>query len=122
MAKKTSADEARELYEHRDDPDEWEEEAVPMRVRPSRTAVVSFRLPKNELDALERAAADAGESLSDYLRKAVALRQRGGAPAFLTVVNKSVGSTYFQTSEQVVWSGPAVVIESSETELRTVAP
>lgn len=66
---------ARELHAHRHDPDEWSEEPVPITVRQSRTAILSVRLPLDELDGLEEAAQAAGESLSDYVRKAVVVRR-----------------------------------------------
>lgn len=66
-----------EIFEHRDDPGEWSEEAVEVTVKPSRSEVVSFRLPSDELNALEDAAATSGESLSEYIRKSLALRLFG---------------------------------------------
>jgi hypothetical protein len=39
-----------------------------------------FRLPMNEYHVLEQAEAAAGESISEFVRKAVALRSRGGYP------------------------------------------
>jgi len=65
---------ARELYESRNDPDEWSEEAEEIEVKPRRSSVLSFRLPPEELDALEQAMAQTGESLSEYIRGALALR------------------------------------------------
>ena len=68
---------AEELFEHRDDPGEWSEEPADVTVKPSRSEVVSFRLPPNELDALEGAASASGESVSEYIRKSLALRLFG---------------------------------------------
>jgi hypothetical protein len=65
---------ARELYEHRNDPEEWGEEAEEIEVKPRRSSVLSFRLPPEELDALEQAMARTGESLSEYIRGALAFR------------------------------------------------
>lgn len=70
-------DPVEELHEHRDDPGEWDEEAEAIEVRPTRSEVVSFRLPADELDRVEEAAAHAGESLSEFVRKALALRLYG---------------------------------------------
>lgn len=65
---------AEELYKHRNDPGEWNEEAEEIEVKPRRSSVLSFRLPPEELDALERNMERTGETLSEYIRKALALR------------------------------------------------
>lgn len=69
-------DVVKELWESRNDPEEWSEEAVDIEVRPRRSSVVSFRLPPEEFDALERAMARTGESLSEFIRTALARRLR----------------------------------------------
>ncbi len=66
-----------EIWKHRDDPEEWGEETKDIQVRPSRSSVVSFRLPIEELDVVEEAAAQNGESVSQYIRGALALRMQG---------------------------------------------
>lgn len=68
---------AAELHAHRDAPDEWSDEAINIRVKPKRDAVVSFRLPSEEFLALQEGAQRVGESLSEFLRKAVAARLQG---------------------------------------------
>lgn len=70
-------DPVEEIMAHRDDPDEWDEQPEAIEVRPRRTDVVSFRLPTDEMEALEANASAAGETISEYLRKAVALRIYG---------------------------------------------
>lgn len=65
---------AEELYEHRNDPGEWNEEADEIEVKPRRSSVLSFRLPPDELAALERDMERTGEKLSEYIRTALALR------------------------------------------------
>lgn len=70
---------ANELWEHRNDPDEWEEQAEAIEVEPRRSSVVSFRLESEELDEVERAAASSGETLSEYIRKALRIRLHGMA-------------------------------------------
>lgn len=70
---------AKELWEHRNDPDEWEERAEAIEVEPRRSSVVSFRLESEELDEVERAAASSGETLSEYIRKALRIRLHGMA-------------------------------------------
>ncbi len=103
MRQEEGADLIKELYEHKDDPDEWSEEAVPIEVRPSRTSVVSFRLPTEEMDALEEAASAAGESLSEYVRKAVALRLHREALKGSNVII-SLGTQFHQDDEWDLWS------------------
>ncbi|MFN2490356.1 MAG: ribbon-helix-helix protein, CopG family [Actinomycetota bacterium] len=74
---RTEREMAEELYEHRHDEGEWEDEPAEVEVKPKATSVVSFRLPTEELDALEEAAERAGESVSEFVRKALALRLHG---------------------------------------------
>lgn len=74
MSEKELAD---ELYRHRHDAGEWSQDAAAIEARPGRTAVVSCRLPLNEFEDLENAADHVGESISDYVRGAIALRRRG---------------------------------------------
>jgi predicted DNA binding CopG/RHH family protein len=110
MSKKqrTAQDEARELYEHRHDEDEWEDEPEPVEVHPSRTSVLSIRLHREELDALEQAAAQKGENLSKYVRKAITYRMQGSGFRFATALNRSIGypASETQTEDKVVWSEP----------------
>lgn len=85
---KNERDLTAELRAHRDDPDEWSEEAVAIEVRPSRSTVVSFRLPSEEFHALHGAAQRAGESLSEFIRSALSLRLHGEtAPQALEVTS-----------------------------------
>jgi hypothetical protein len=66
-----------EIWKHRDDPEEWGEEAKDIKARPGRSSVVSFRLPIEELDAVEEAAERNEETVSQYIRGALALRLHG---------------------------------------------
>ena len=66
----------REIWEHRDDPKEWGEEEE-IEVRSRRSSVLSFRLPSEEFAALEQAMEQTGESLSEFIRKALAIRLHG---------------------------------------------
>ncbi len=45
-----------------------------------KTNYLGFRLPQEEIRAIEAAAAAAGESVSEYVRKAIALRQQKQIP------------------------------------------
>jgi hypothetical protein len=74
-----------DLYAHRNDPDEWANEPDQIEVRNTRTSVVSFRVPAEELEALTEAARKAGETLSEYIRSAIQLRVHGIALSGVTV-------------------------------------
>ena len=74
MSEKDIAD---DLYRHRHDAGEWSQDAVEIETRPGRTAVVSCRLPLTEFEDLEDAARQAGESISEYVRRAIELRRYG---------------------------------------------
>jgi hypothetical protein len=106
---------AAELFEHRSDKDEWGEEAVPIKRRPSRTEVVSVRIPSSDLDLIEERAEQVGESISDFIRGAIAVRLHGqgmdpvlgfasGAEHDLTVlvrtILKAAGHTALPTHEE----------------------
>jgi len=77
MSDGSRGDLARELHDHRHDPDEWAEEAEPVRARPMGSSVVSFRMPTDEFYALQEVALASSESLSDYIREAVRMRRLG---------------------------------------------
>lgn len=89
---------AKELYEHRHDPGEWSEEAIPVEVRPAKTAVISCRLPLEDFHALVEAMTSKDESLSEYVRKAVALRLQNDA---LSGANTTI--SYSTPNEQNKW-------------------
>ena len=102
MSKERTAREiAQELYEHRHDPGEWAEEDAPITVRPSETAVVSCRLPKEEFRALRAAARAAQESISDYVRAAIQARL-ATATATPTVVPLNLRFTERSEMREVV--------------------
>lgn len=62
---------ADDLFDHRNDPDEWDDEPAEIDVRPTGSEVVSFRLPSDELDRVMEAARAIGESLSQFVREAL---------------------------------------------------
>ena len=70
---------AEAFHRMRQDASAWESERTRITVGVRKTEIVSFRLPAGELDRLEEAAAVAGESLSEYVRRA--LRSLAGQPA-----------------------------------------
>jgi hypothetical protein len=65
---------AAELESTRDDAGEWSEMRAEIEVRPNRSQVVSFRLPLEELEMLTNAAGVAGESISEFIRRAIEMR------------------------------------------------
>lgn len=102
---------ARELHEHRNDPDEWEDQAVEIEVRPAPSAVVSFRIPNEELHRVSEAARAAGESLSEYVREA--LRVRLEPPAAVTAKEFTGGplvrALFFSHYSSIVRTAPGTV-------------
>jgi hypothetical protein len=98
-ARKTERESAQELYEHRHDPGEWSEKAVRIKARPARTAVISCRLPLDEYNALDRAAQESGESLSDFVRKSVAMLIGVRSPAPQIVVATGIATESAQVKE-----------------------
>ena len=56
---------------------EWSDHAVEAEVAKEPAEVVSFRLPPEELTSLESAAERVGETLSQYIRGALAIRLHG---------------------------------------------
>ncbi len=115
----TTEDALAQLLERtRDDPGEWSDEAVEVRVRPQRSQVVSFRLPANELDDVLRAAEESGESISEFVRSSIAIRIEsrefeplswvGPIPSSLSFGGRNAGDTdsrYFEFPPDTVALG-----------------
>jgi hypothetical protein len=57
------------------------------------STTVTFRLPISEYQTLEHAATALGESISEFVRKAVALRSRGSYPIRI-LANTSANAPY----------------------------
>lgn len=82
---------ARELERDADDDAMWEREPVKIERRPSRTSVLSLRLPTAEFHGLLKAARQAGESVSEYVRGAISARVATQQPAtIITVTGENV--------------------------------
>jgi hypothetical protein len=62
------------LQAGQDDPDEWDEAPAAIRVRPTTTSVVSFRVSHDELERLQSIAGARGESISDFVRDSIRVR------------------------------------------------
>jgi hypothetical protein len=67
---------AAELKAHRGDPGEWSETPVPAEIRAQRAVVTSVRLPVSEFLAIQKAAKAGGQTVSEFIRSAVAQRLR----------------------------------------------
>lgn len=66
-----------EIIKHRDDPGEWAEEPTTIDVAKSRSAMLSFRIPVEELELLDAKLSATGETLSQFIRSALVLRLHG---------------------------------------------
>ena len=108
--------EIKQLYAHRSDPDEWENEPADVQVRPNATEVVSFRLPSQELDRLQAAAEDRNQSLSQFIRESIQKRLEGRA---LTVVEDLTSAAKAYSWLPVP---EALVRESQKVGLPTIRP
>lgn len=112
----TPRDQADELYQHRHDPDEWEEEPEQIEVRPARSSVLSVRLPRDEFVALEAAAAELGETVSQYVRTALAMRLNGNTSETPQPVVTSASGVVGYPAEFVekrVWSSSGASVDGT---------
>lgn len=94
---------AEQLYEHRADEGEWDDEPADVRVRPTTTEVVSFRLSGDELDRIQDVARRRGVSLSEFIRKALEHELEGGPLAafddvWIGAVKAILGSEWMRHS------------------------
>lgn len=76
---------AQQLHSSRGDAQEWEEAPAEVRVKPSRSEVISFRVPSDLLDELEQAAGAQHVSVSGYIRKALVTYMRGSGTEALAM-------------------------------------
>jgi hypothetical protein len=82
---------ATELEAKRRDPTQWEEKAVQADIRPARAVVTSVRLPIAEFAAIQKAARESGQTVSDFIRGAVTMRLRQAVR--ISAVQISTGSS-----------------------------
>ena len=122
MRERDMTNEAQELYDRREDTDEWEDTPEQIEVRPPRTAVLSVRLPIDEFNALEAVATSAGLSLSKFVREAIMQKLRGTLIPTGTI-NKSIGyvESGAQTDDFKVWNQNAKVPEITIHDLQPTA-
>jgi len=101
MRKRKITDEsADELRHQSDDPAIWSGDSVPIEARPTRTSVLSLRLPTAEFHALLRAARSAHESVSEYVRKAIVMR-RESQEAMHGAINVTLSYPGMETPDKV---------------------
>lgn len=111
-------DAARELREHRNDTDEWSKEAEEIEVKPRRSSTVSFRLSAEDFTALEQAMEQTGESLSEYIRKAIDLRIHGDAlMPMLGILGLTYGSPHGSPYGDTVEVDPNQILKGHVAEV-----
>jgi len=69
---------AARLHVRRDESGDWDEAPIEAKVQPQRAVVTSLRLPIAEFVAIQAAAKTAGQTVSEFLRSAIATRLHGG--------------------------------------------
>lgn len=112
---------AEQLHAHRDDADEWEDAPASVKVKQSRTEVVSFRLPSDELDRLEEAAAAAGETISVFIRR-VLQQHLGGLPPSLQVTSGALRLFAHGSNLSQNYVEPAVAVPDYPPSLSNISP
>jgi len=105
---------AAELRARRAEPDEWDETPIRAEIARERNALMSFRLPTSEFVALQKAARASGETLSEFIRKAVGLRLHG-KPVMSAV---QIASGLRQGSIQTTMIVPALPSGRSENSIQ----
>ena len=58
--------------------DEWDETPIEAEVQSQRAVVTSLRLPVSEFTSVQKAAKAAGQTVSDFIRNAIATQLHGG--------------------------------------------
>lgn len=116
---KSSEELTQELQQQSNEAELWEQTPTDIEARPNRTSVLSLRLPTAEFHALLRAARNEGESVSEYVRKGIIMRQ-SSRPVVVSYIitiaypdrpddGVSQGGTYTSGNLQ---DGPRLVISS----------
>ena len=84
----------------------------PSDTRLSKTAVLGCRMPLDEIKAVERAAAETGETVSEYVRNALLLR-REGSIQLPSIVSISIGNQYMQVDNATSTTRAFLVAEQA---------
>jgi len=92
---------ATKLYAHRDRSDDWDETPTEAQVHAQRAIVTSLRLPIEEFRAVQNAAKSAGQTVSEFIRTAIASRLHG---ARMTAMYIAAGSSEGRSQATVLAS------------------
>ncbi len=76
--------------------------------RTSRTGVLACRMPRDEIKLVEEAAAEAGETTSEYVRKALVLRRSLPTWASASI---AIGSPYMQASDSLSLTRATLIVK-----------
>jgi hypothetical protein len=82
---------AAKLYARRGESADWDETAVDALIAPQRGVVTSLRLPLRDFVEIQRAAKSAGQTVSEFIRGAIALRLR--ANVLVNALQVATGSS-----------------------------
>jgi hypothetical protein len=82
---------AARLHARRGESGDWDETPIEARVQSQRAVVTSLRLPVEEFVAVQDAAKTAGQTVSEFIRSAIATRLHGGI--CLTAMYVAAGSS-----------------------------
>jgi hypothetical protein len=72
--------------------DEWDETPIKAEIQSQRAVVTSLRLPVGEFTSVQKAAGAAGQTVSEFIRSAIATRLHGGIR--LTALKIEAGSSW----------------------------
>ena len=101
---------AADLYARRNEATDWEKTAADAEIHPHRAVVTSLRLPVGEFVAVQRAAKSAGQTVSEFIRNAIAAKLRGRL--VVNAVQISTGSSQARSQATVYVSA----LEGGDTE------
>jgi hypothetical protein len=79
------------LHARRGESGDWDDTPIEARVQPQRAVVTSLRLPVEEFVAVQSAAKSAGQTVSDFIRSAIATKLHG--VSHVTVMHVAAGSS-----------------------------
>lgn len=100
---------AAKLYAGRNKAGGWEETSIEVQVQPHRAVVTSLRLPVGEFAAVQGAAKTAGQTVSEFIRSAIATRLHGGI--HVAAMQIAAGSSEGRSQATVL----APTLESGQT-------
>ena len=101
---------AARLYAQRHESAEWEDTPVDADVQSNRAVVTSLRLPVQEFVAMQKAAKSSNQTVSEFIRNAIAMKLRGNVT--VNAVQVATGSAEAKSQATVLVS----VFESGRTQ------